>query len=290
MPVSNALISSIPNIPNLYNLAVFICHLLIDGHFRSGHILYDPNVFDGHLITEINSICPRQFPWQTTDITQNSIRPWSYNENTDNIMQLIFFDPKTMPEKMARFYDHFIHYQIFIFSTIDEIDAEEPISMIKKLNPLLLLRLSTLVLHYNTENGLIHIYSIPNMLTDDSGILGEPLVLDSKAIAMRNQKTDTDHPDLFDRTFGNFGKRPPTRMSASGWNDGNHRLTEFNDNPRKLFVTNYYYLILDAPYLEVSFINPHNLSVTSMNFKIKQRKYYKELSDEVYGFNGNDKS
>lgn len=217
IPASNALISSVPNISNFHNLALFICQLLIDGRFRSGHILNDPNVFDGRLITEIESICPRQFPWQISDISQPFIPSWESHQLTDNILQLIFCDPKFMSVKIYQFKGYFIHYQIFIFSSIDETDTKGPISVIKKLNPIILRSLSTLVLHYNTENGLIHVHSKPNILTDGSRNSEEPLVVDLKAITIRKQNIDIDHGDLFDRTFGNYERKQSIVIGVDGW-------------------------------------------------------------------------
>lgn len=292
IPASNALISSVPNILNFYNLAVFICQLLIDGRFRSGHILYDRNVFDSRLITEIESICPRQFPWQISDISQPFIPPWESHKLTDNILQLIFCDPKFMSEEIDQFEGYFIHYQIFIFSSIDETDTEGPISVIKKLNRLLLRRLSTLVLHYNTENGLIHVHSIPHILTDGSRKSEEPLDLDPRAIALRNQKTDIDNEDLFDRAFGNCERKQSIVIGVDGWIEKNDRSKEFATNPRKLFFINYYFLTLKAPYLKMSplILQKSKIVRQYQNFMLKPRKYYKELSDEFHKFNGNDKS
>lgn len=90
-------------LPNFHNLALFICHLFIDGQFRNGHIFYDPNVFQvGQLISEIQSTCPTSIPWISTDVTDKPVLPWKSNERTDHILQLIFFDPNRRNE--AYFY------------------------------------------------------------------------------------------------------------------------------------------------------------------------------------------
>lgn len=81
------------NISNFNDLALFICHLFVDGHFRTGHILYNQNLFDGHLISEFNSVCPETIPWLMTDVTKTSSVLWDTKDRTDNILQLIFFEP-----------------------------------------------------------------------------------------------------------------------------------------------------------------------------------------------------
>lgn len=70
MPATNVLFPGIPNTTPFHSLALFICHLFIDGKFRSGHVLYEPNALDDRIFTEIKSICPEPMPWQTIDITQ----------------------------------------------------------------------------------------------------------------------------------------------------------------------------------------------------------------------------
>lgn len=66
----------IPNISNSSKLALFIRHLFVNGNFRFGHILYDPNEFNSDLTARIDTTCLVQIPWQTTDITQSSLLPW----------------------------------------------------------------------------------------------------------------------------------------------------------------------------------------------------------------------
>lgn len=79
---------------NYSELAIFICHLFIDGHFRTGHILFNPKIFDGHLLNEIDMICPQTIPWISTDITENVAFPWNSPSSTDHILQLIFDETK----------------------------------------------------------------------------------------------------------------------------------------------------------------------------------------------------
>lgn len=104
--VLNILTPTSPSISNVHNLAMFICHLFIDGNFRYCHILYDPKVFDNQLTNQIDSICLVQIPWLTSDITQGSLSPWQANERTDPVLQLIFFDPKYSTEQNNKFSEY----------------------------------------------------------------------------------------------------------------------------------------------------------------------------------------
>lgn len=108
----------IPNLvvsPNFRNLALFICYTFIGGNFRHGHILYDPNIFNDNLISEIDSNCPAQIPWQATDIIQLSLLPVNSGERTDHILQLIFLDPEHLEENISEFERFLTFYRIFIF-------------------------------------------------------------------------------------------------------------------------------------------------------------------------------
>lgn len=117
----------------LQNLAFLICHLLADGHFRSGHILYDSNVFDGRLIDEIRTTCPHQVPWLTTDVTRLSSTPWQPNDRTDHILRLIIFDPKHLAREIHDFKEYFTFYRIFVFYSDNEQDMEDQISVMRNL-------------------------------------------------------------------------------------------------------------------------------------------------------------
>lgn len=278
MLASNVVMSSalnIPNIPNFSNLVLFICQLFIDGNFRIGHILYDPTVFDGRLLTEIEMNCPNQ--WKITDITKPSISPWN-PENTDDILQLIFFDPNNLSEKIYLFNEYSTHHQIFAFCSNDESDIEKPLSIIGKLNPISLLSFSTLVLHFDTDNGMIHINWIPNILTDGNGKTEKKLSLDSKAISVRNQNTDIDRLNLFDQTFGKYEEKHKTAIISSGWIEGNVLSTELATNRRKRHFTNYYLLALNT-FMRVRFIINSNIKAPPIyqNYMLKQHKFYKEL-------------
>lgn len=282
MSASNALISSVPNIKNYCHLALFICQLFTDGNFRNGQILYDPNVFDGDFVTEIESICPHSFPWRTADITlpiHPFMLPWILGERVDFILQLIFLDPKYMAVEFNQIKDYFTSYRIFVFSSTDEIDTEAHISVIKNLNRVFT---SILVLHYNLESGSIHIHWIPSNY-DAVKKIEERMSVDPKAISIRNQKNNIDHVNLFDRTFGEYDRKHAIIIRHGGLPYGNNKFTELVGlSDQNLFLLNYFLLNLNGLYMALTYVNT---SDPDLQMGHKQRKYYKELLDAYYPIN-----
>lgn len=122
-------------LPNYHKLALFVCHLFIDGKFRTTHILFDPNIFDNLLISEIDSVCSDPIPLLTTDITKSSIGTAEEYAQHGPTLQLIFFDPDHLPKKTIRFRRQLAFYRLFIFCTPDEMDVKKTTtSVLQKLN------------------------------------------------------------------------------------------------------------------------------------------------------------
>lgn len=256
----------------------------MDGNFRNGHILYDPDIFDGHLVTEIESICPRPFPWQTTDITRPS-EPRNPNESTDRILQLIFFNPETLAEEIVHSEEYFTYYRMFVFSSPNEIDAEEPVTVIKGQN--INFGSTNFVLHHNTETELIYIHGLPN--TADASVELEKLMRpDPKAIALPNSKFNVDNVNLFDRTFGKHDQLQSIMIRVGGYFhvSPSYRGTDFKAHPSRLYFTNYYLRTLNTPYIKVSYVNVENQKEPTKDeiITVNQRKYYKELSNDFQQF------
>lgn len=279
----SGVVSSVPNISNFYNLALFICQLLIDGNFRNSHILYNPKVFDGRLITEIASICPQSFLWQTTDVTQSSPL---HRSPSDHTLQLIFFDPEHLTAEFKQFEKSFDFYRIFIFPSNDEIETKEHISVLKQLNGL---NSATLVLQCSSADGSIFVDWISKTV---GGISEERMDVDPKAIAVRNQKADDDQENLFDRTFGKYERMQSTIIRVGGFIHRREKLSDFSMIPRTTFFANYYLSALNAPYIKVSYMNAVNPLAPPTDEIVlpKKRKYHEELSDEYVKLEGNQHS
>lgn len=184
--------------PDFRNSALFICYSFIGGNFRHGHILYDPNLFNDNLISEIDSNCPSQIPWLATDITKSSLLPVNSGERTDHILQLIFLDPEHLVEKISEFERYLTFYRIFIFvSTGDEVETKGNIHVVRNVSP------NALVVHYNAANGslVVHLTSKTDeaieCLEGDKCQMEDPNI--NEPARIKDRSVD-EH--VFDRTFG----------------------------------------------------------------------------------------
>lgn len=182
---------------NFGNLALFICHLFVDGHFQFSHILYDPNEFDDSLLIEIDSICPIQIPWQTININQTSFQNSPSNDRTDHILQLIFFDPKLLGEQIIQNQEHLTFYRIFIFSEmtwVHENETEKRISLIEKLSSVF--DSNSLIVRNNLSSGSIRVRLLRESDKIDLKQMHQNMNLIYKT------KTDIEQSQLFDEIFG----------------------------------------------------------------------------------------
>lgn len=265
----NHLTANISNASNLHNLLLFICHLFIDGHFKITHILHDRSVFDGRLISEIDSICPRQMLWLTTSITQPSSLPWPPNQRNDHTLQLIFIDLQHLAKnrnKLAKLNEYSTFYKIFVFPSIGEMQAnevKEHISAVIKLNGIS--KLGPLVLHYCLNKDSMYIHSIPESHQSDLKA-SEEHQHDQELIYEITQDTDflnkNADENLFDRTFGVYERRwsIAIRMVVA------IEAKKFTFVDAQLFFANFFVSQLNAAFINSPFINltcsggPRNVS------------------------------
>lgn len=279
MTALNLLTPKLFNISNLYNLALFICHLFNDGQFQIGHILYDPKVFDGSLVTKIDSIC--LIPWLKFDITQNSSLTWHQGERTDHILQLIHFDPRFLPEQIDEFKENFTFYRIFLFPTTDEISMKQRISVIGKSNPIL--SSNPLILHYDSKNDLIYVH-LTSEFSAKSEILEERENINPSDQLVRDSPSPVhENKNLFDRTFRDFDRKQPIVIKvpvARRTKDGQTIIVYVFDQH---YFANYFLSTLHITYVNMTFVPIDNPTASSTNQLLvpKQRKYHiKDLSLE----------
>lgn len=158
MTFSQLLASNILVSPNITNLALFICYLLIAGQFRTGHILFDPSQFNPQFTVEFQLNCPKSIPWLMTDVTKSFSSPWQPFENTDHILQLAFFDQYHLPEPAEGWNDIFTYYRVFVVSRTDQNIETNQVERFKGLSPSRDDNL--LVLNYNSLVGSIWIHRL----------------------------------------------------------------------------------------------------------------------------------
>lgn len=121
-------ISIMATAADFHRLALFMCHLFIDGQFRTAHILYKPNQFDHEFLTHIDSECAEPMPLYLTDVTQSWERPWNQHDSPDNVLQLSLFefDPNELRKDVDELNIKSIAiYQIFAFRSIDWINKRQ---------------------------------------------------------------------------------------------------------------------------------------------------------------------
>lgn len=266
---------------NFHNLALFICHLFIDGHFRFGHIIYEPKVFDGQLLTEIDSICSVQIPWQSIDITQSVLQSPQTNDRSDHILQLIFFDGKFLAEQIDEYKDYLTFYRIFIFtSTTDEIETKRRISVIGRLN--LISNASPLILQYNPKNGVIRVDFA--FATDEKSENSEKCTRNDVDNESR-QQSNKEYDRIFDRTFGKYEKyRSMIVKTVSLFRhqeDYEHSLSNI-PHSNNVYLANYYYSSLNVDFINMTCAHNFNPNASWANHMLthKHRHFYNELSLE----------
>lgn len=127
--------------PNYHTLALFICHLFIDGKFRTAHYLFDPNIFDDLLISEVNSVCSDPIPTLTMDISKPIFGTTEQYAQHETIL-LIFFDPNHLPKSAIKLRRYLTFLRLFIFCTPGELDVKRTLTSIEKIKIIHELQLS----------------------------------------------------------------------------------------------------------------------------------------------------
>lgn len=202
MTVSNLLLPNFSNFNRFRNLALFVCHLFVDGNFRVGNILYDPKAVNSEIISEIHSFCPLTDPWLMIDATQLPIDSWKPDERADKILQLIFFDPDQVQVNHDGLKDILVLYRLFVFPSIDE--AKKDHQMMVKITSRF--GSNSLVVHFSTESVSVYALWVESASDGDSDNevnliqwkISIELIFELKA------NTDLEKDNLFDRIFEKY--------------------------------------------------------------------------------------
>lgn len=269
---SSLLDSNISENPNFHSLVLFICHLLTDGHFRSGHILYDPNMFDDRFITQMESVCSVQIPWLWTDVTQAPASPWQASDSTDHIFQLIFFDPRRLPDEIDHSKSYFTIYRMFVFtSTLDEINLNTINQLDQDLG------LKSLIAQHDSENDLLDVQWI-----GENGELERVFNDEQHEQTIQGHTSDNRFEHLFDRTFGMFEKDLTICIRSFGIFGRKQDAESFTPTFEHefLYMSNYFNSTLDKSYVKMRFATLDKIYDSRIDSVVgrKERKYHKELS------------
>lgn len=265
-----------PNIPNFSNLAIFICHLFLDGNFNIGHILYDSRTFDNLLIFEIGTVCSHSnsILWMRTDVIAPHSSPWKPNQQTDHILQLIFFDPENLPSNIDEIEKLFTFYRLFVIPSTNEIDIHQQVYLLSKSK----LSRKSLVLYQNLRRSSVCVHTITPEDTKECSNIAFDSVCTQNIDKFKND-------DLFEVTFGKYQQDwiitiEQTHLIPENQNHGSRKAFKFwNGN---IFVANFLFTNLNAAYINMS-IKDCTSSSCAWNHKFvqqKSRKFYKELSVE----------
>lgn len=180
------------NIPNYQNLTIFICHLFMIGNFRTGHILYDPHIFDGRVLTKIGTNCTRSIPWITTDFTKPYSLLWKFDDFTDDILQLIFIDSENLPKSIS----FMTYYLMFVITSKLGENAENRIVEMGKQT--WTIKDNYLVLDITSKDNGMKVYSFPRRHN-----IKTPY---KESIQLQIRSTNFGRRNLFDATFGEIDR------------------------------------------------------------------------------------
>lgn len=265
-----------PNIPNFSNLAIFICHLFLDGNFNIGHILYDSKSFDNLLISEIGSVCSHSnsILWIRTDVIAAHSSSWKPNQQTDHVLQLIFFDPENLPSNIDEIEKLFTFYRLFVIPSTNEIDIHQQVYLFSKSK----LSQNSLVLYQHLRTSSVCVYTITPEKTKECSNIAFNSVCTQNLNKFKNE-------DLFEVTFGKYerdwiisierlyhipeSQTQGTRKAFKFWN-GN------------AFIANFMLKNLNAAYINMTIGDCTSSSCSWKHESVQQksRRFYKELSVE----------
>lgn len=279
MTLSNLLAPNITNTRAFHNLALFICHLFIDGSFRTGHILHHPNLFDSQLISEIQLNCPISIPWQVNDVTHPISLPWKTNETTDHVLQLVFFDPDNLPKNIDKLVNLFVYYRVFGLSATDEPKVQNQIESINKVN--VKSSFNSLIVHQSVDDGSVCVHSvIPSSKVSEKSV--EENVMKSAVDVVprfhQNELSDFKNQNVFDLTFGKNEHNWLMIINHYDFNLPINSKQRFRNMPQTLFFSvNFFKSSLNTNLFNIT-TQLDNSIFHHQIARQRARKTYKELS------------
>lgn len=249
----------------IYNhLALFICHLFVDGHFRPAQFVYKPNEFDFDLLSQIDTICKESIPWYLTDITEPKHWPWSLKDTPDNVLQLCFFRQNDLEEDILKLkLKDSPYYQVFAFHSNDSFGREWQIIALKKLHQSF--ATESFIVNYDASNVSVVIDSNENS--------------SQQMIFSAWNDTDFKHVNLFDRTFGELVRIQPKRIAVQRLKkcDISRHGVDFDwDSAVEVLWMNFYHLQFNNSFIDMTWrdINKTPLVNTNQHCVLQPKYYY----------------
>lgn len=274
MTVPVLLAPNISNFQTFHSLALFICHLFVDGKFRTAHIVHDQNVFDLRIISEIHLNCFEPIPYVLTDVTRPFVLPWTSIELSDHILQLILFDPDQLPTHSDDDMLIFVFYRLFVLSATDDTIVRD---QILKLNTAKITSdSSVLIIHQSVDSNLVCVHAEIGELSDISGNFGSVVPRDVLEQKVQNE-------NLFDSTFGKLEQKRQIvikhhNMRFEGQSNLESKIPEtWNGVP---FTINYFQTTLNASYLNLTTQIWGTSELRHQTLIQKSSRSYQELTRE----------
>lgn len=178
------------NSVNFQHLTIFICHLLIGGHFQTVQIFYDSRTIrNDQLIRDLNSHCLSEIPWMTFDRSDLEISPiWNNTIKPDHNIQLILTEGDAVQgddDKLSGLPSNY--YRLFVFHSNE--------------NKLLASRKSNKITLDSDSNtiGIFHDYSVGEI---QAYLLHDDLTRFHKAIDSKDLNESKTSAHVFETVFG----------------------------------------------------------------------------------------
>lgn len=260
------------NVTSIHHLALFICHLFIDGHFRTAHILYKPNTFEFDWLLQIDTVCPGPIPFYLTDVTLPWEWPWNSNDTPENVLQLSFFD--TGHSDIDQVQQGYAHYCALCLPSHDAINAKQRTSIFTALRQFS--DTKVILVNYNTVNVSVFI---------DSKYSNE------QPIFFNDNETNFEEFDLFDRTFGEYERTRSIAIQRVDFIDKSaHGMDIDYEYMTEVIWLHYYHLHLNNSFINMTWIDDEESPpfLTNQQCTLQSPDYYKELAYKYHcAANGN---
>lgn len=257
------------NVTGIHQLALFICHLFIDGHFRTAHFVYKPNTFEFDWLLQMDAICPEPIPLYLSDITLPWEWPWNDKDTLNNVLQLNFFDMNNnLADDVDQLQESCAYYRVFCFPSTNLPNAEQRSFVFSTLRPFC--DSNILLVDYNTKNVSTFIDSNYDSNWKSSQ---EPIVIVS-------DETEIEHANLFDRTFGEYERMQSIAIQRALPPSQLEQTTYFPYVAAETIWMHYYHLRLRSSIINVTWFDNRNypFTVTDKQCLLQVPDHYKEFS------------
>lgn len=256
------------NVTGVHQLALFICHLFSDGHFRTAHFIYKPNAFEFDWLLQIAAVCSEPIPFYLSDITLPWEWPWNDKDNLNNVLQFNFFDMNNLANDVDQLQENCAYYRVFCFPSTNLPNAKQRSFVFTTLRSFCDSKI--LLVDYNTKNVSTFIGSNYHSNGKSSQ---EPIFVVS-------DETEIEQANLFDRTFGEYDRMQSIAIQRALTPSQLKHKTHFDYVTAETIWMHYYHLRLSNSIINMTWFDNRNypFTVTNKHCLLQVPDYYKEFS------------